>query len=261
MRTRHIGLVAVALLVTAGSVLAQNDTPSGDRPERGGGRGGFGRMGGDRNSYLGLLGIKEVRDELKVTEEQDKQVEGIREEIRNLPSPEGVPDFASLRDLSDDERRAAFAKMRAAGAAREKEARTKLATVLDEAQIKRLKGLWVQRVGSLTALNDSELATELKLTDDQKKLLTTQREEQQSQFGGRFGRGEGGGDFRERFEAARKAANEKADGVLTDEQKTAFAALKGDEFKFPPPQFGGGRGRDRGEGGERPNSGPQREAQ
>ena len=38
--------------------------------------------------------------------------------------------------------------------------------------------------------------------------------------------------------------------VLTDDQKAKFAELKGDEFTFPPPQFGrfGGGG---GNGGER----------
>jgi hypothetical protein len=219
-----------------------------------------------------LLRIDEVKTELKLTDDQNTKIAAIGEEQRNAPLPEGL-DRESLRDASTEERQAAFAKMQEVMATREKEARTKLATVLDEAQMKRLRGLWVQRVGTLAALGNADLATELKLTDDQKKQVATQREEQREAMRGMFGRrseggapgGEGGagGNPFERMQAARKAADEKAIGTLTDEQKTALAAIEGDKFTFPPPQFGGGggRGRDRGEGGDRPSSGPRREAQ
>lgn len=280
MRTRHMGLVAVALLVTAGSVLAQNDAPGGGegrgRGGFGGGRGGFGRMGGDRNSYLGLLRIDEVKAELKVTDDQSTKIREVGEEVRNAARPEGI-DFEGLRDASPEEQQAAFAKLQEAGAKREQEARTKLASVLDEVQMKRLRGLWVQRSGALAALNDTGIATDLKLTDEQKTMLATQRKAQRAAMGGGFGRGRGeggtpppaggeaGGNFFERMQEQRKAADEQALGVLNDEQKTALAAIEGDKFTFPAPQFGGpgggGRGRDRGEGGDRPNGGPEREAQ
>ena len=280
MRTRHMGLVAVALLVTAGSVLAHNDGPGGGEgrgrggPGGGFGRGGFGRMGGG-DSYLGLLRLDEVKTELKLTDDQNTKIAAIGEEMRNAPPPEGLPDFREIRDLPDEEQRAAQAKWAEFAATREKETRTKVAGVLDEAQMKRLRGLWVQRTGVLTALNNADLATELKLTDDQKTQLTAQREEQRASMRGGGRRGEGGGppgggaggggNFAERMQEVRKASDEKALAVLTDDQKAALTAIEGDKFTFPPPQFGGpgggGRGRNRGEGGERPNGGPQRDAQ
>jgi len=276
-----MGLVAVALLVTAGSVLAQNDGPGGGEgrgrggPGGGFGRGGFGRMGGG-DSYLGLLRIDEVKTELKLTDDQNTKIAAIGEEMRNAPPPEGLPDLREIRDLPEEEQQAARAKWMEFAATREKETNTKVGTVLDEAQMKRLRGLWVQRTGVLAALNNADVATELKLTDDQKTQLTAQREEQRASMRGGFGRrGEGGGpppgggaggggNFAERMQEMRKASDEKALAVLTDDQKSALTAIEGDKFTFPPPQFGGpgggGRGRNR-EGGERPNGGPQRDAQ
>jgi hypothetical protein len=229
---------------------------------------------GDRNSYLGLLRMEEVRAELKVSEEQGTRIREAGEALRDsLPPPE--IDFANLRDAEPEEREAAMAKLREHGAKVEAEARAKLAGILDEAQMKRLRGLWVQRAGAIAALNDAAIATELKLSDDQKKTLAAQRDEQRGQFGGRRrgeggpppggGGGEGAGNFLERMQQARKEAEEKALGVLNDEQKAAFSALKGDAFQFPQPEFGrdrGGRGRDGGDGErrERPNGGPVRDS-
>lgn len=276
MIARRMGMVAVALVVTAGSALAQNDEPRGERPGRGGpggfgGRGGFGRMGGDRNSYLGLLRMDEVQADLKLTDDQKTTVREIGEEMRNAARPEGL-DRESLRDASPEEQQAAFAKMREFAETQEKEVRTKLAAVLDEAQMQRLRGLWVQRSGALAALSNAEIVEQLQLTDEQKNLLSTQREEQRESMRGFGRRGEGGppaaegqagGNFFERMQELRKAADDAALGVLTEDQKTAYAALEGEKFTFPPPQFGGfggGRGRDRGEGGDRPNR-PARDAE
>ena len=302
MRALQSAVFTLAVLVTAGSVLAQNDGPGGppgERGGRGGGRGGFGRGGFDRG-YMGLLRIDEVREELKITEDQNSNLEKLREEMRPTGPPAGV-DFGSLQDATPEEREAMMVKFDEARAAREKETRTKLAGVLDETQMKRLQGLWIQRAGALDALLDDQVATELKLNDDQKSKLQAQREEQRSQMRGAFfGRPRGAdgnrpnppaeganppaeganppaqGDnppagnervsgFLERMQAARKASDEKAIAVLTDEQKAAFEAVKGAEFKFPVQQFGGfGGGRGRGEGGGeggRRRGGPGRNAE
>jgi hypothetical protein len=93
-------------------------------------------------------------------------------------------DREALRDASEEERQAAFAKMQEFGESLEKEVRTKVAGILDEAQMKRLRGLWVQRAGALAALTSEEIATELKLNDDQKSQLKTQRDEQRAQMRG-----------------------------------------------------------------------------
>ena len=228
----------------------------------------------DRNSYLGLLRMDEVRDELQVTEEQGDKIREAGDELRDSIQPPDV-DFSSLRDGTPEERRETFAKMREFSSKVEKEARAKLAGILDETQMKRLRGLWVQRVGTLAALSDKEIAAELKLSEDQQKALASQQDDQRGRFG--FGggrrRGEGGpppgagggegGDRRERFEQMQQEAEEKALGVLTDEQKTAYAEIKGDEFEFPQREFRGrrGRGADDDDGPRRGRrGGPQRDA-
>ena len=266
MRAFRAAAVTFAMLTMAGSVLAQNDASERDGP-RGGrrGRGGFGRGMMDRNSFLGLLRMEEVRDELRVTEDQSTELRAAGEDVRENMQPPEV-DFENFRNLSGEERRAAFEKMREFGRKVEQEARTKLASILDEGQMRRLRGLWVQRVGALAALSSDDIAAELELTDDQKAALADQRAEQREQFGGRGGRrrgeggppgtgaGEGSGDFRERFQQMRQQAEEKALGVLTDDQQQEFAAIKGEDFEFPQRGrgFRGGRGRGEGDNGDGP---------
>ncbi|MFO1093954.1 MAG: hypothetical protein U0992_11670 [Planctomycetaceae bacterium] len=165
-----------------------------------------------------------------------------------------------MRDGTDEERAAARAKMQEYATKLDKEMRGKLTGILDEVQMKRLQGLWIQRAGALSALNNEQVAADINLTDDQKSKLKTQLAEQPPfGFGGRrggeggtppAGGGEGAGNPFERMQAARKEADDKALAVLTDEQKAQFDVLKGAKFDFPPPQFGGGFGGGRGgEGG------------
>lgn len=269
MRILQSAVFTLAVLFTAGAVLAQNEAPGGapkeqggGQGERGGGRGGFGFGGrGGGGGIAGLLRMEEVRTELKVTDDQNTKVRAAGEEVRNGLQPPDV-DFASLQDASDEERQAARTKMQEYMAKVDKEMRAKLAGILDETQMKRLQGLWAQRAGAVEALNNEEIGKELKLTDEQKTSLKTQLDEQRAQmrggFGGGRGRGEaggggggGGGGFRERMEQARKASDDKAMAVLSDEQKAQFDTIKGAKFDFPPPQFGGGRGGEGGGGGRR----------
>lgn len=244
--------ITMAVALAAGTALAQDDQPERGRPG-GRGFGGFGTGG-----YLALLQIDEVRQELSVTEEQNRKIEDIGAEFRA-----SRPDFN--RDASPEERRAQAARFREAMAAREKEVQDKLAEVLDESQMKRLRGLWVQRVGALAALSNEEIANELQLTEEQRQQLAKQREEREPQFGARGPRGEGGRprggegapprgegrDFAERLREARAQADEQALAVLNDDQKAAYNALKGEAFEFPAPRFGAGGGPGRGpRGGE-----------
>lgn len=249
----------------------------------------------------GLLRQDDVRKELGVTSEQQEKIrEATEAAFRSVQPPE--IDFQGLRDASDEERQAAGAKMREFSQSVEKEIRAKLAGILDEAQIKRLRGLWTQRAGDLAALNNEEIAAEIKLDDAQKATLKTQLDEERPQmrgfgFGGRRpgegnppadgaappqgagtppaggagtppAAGEGGGEGRERFQdrrrEARRASDEKALAVLTDEQKTAYVAIKGEPFEFAEPQFrafggGGRRGGDDGDSSGRPRTRPPAE--
>jgi Spy/CpxP family protein refolding chaperone len=250
---QRLATTGLALSMLAGALFAQEQ----DTPRRGNRDGGNFRMQ-DRNSYLGLLRMDVVKEDLKITDAQQAEIDRIAEEARNAPRGE----FTFNRDASEEERAQQFAAMREAAAARENEIRTKLAGVLDETQNARLLGIWVQRAGT-EALSNEEVAAKLELTDEQKQQLATIREEQRQAFRPRGDRpqpaegdrpapegdrprGDGENPFA-RFAEQRRQNEEKIMAVLTDEQKAKLDEIKGAAIEFPQPQFGN---RDRGPGGE-----------
>lgn len=257
---------SLAVLVLAGSLMAQDEErpPRGDRGNRE--RGAFDFRGPDRNSYLGLLRMDVVKEELKITEAQQAEIDRIAEEARNAPRG----DFEFNRDASPEERAEQFAAMRAAmreaANQREEETRTKLAGVLDEAQNARLLGIWVQRVGP-EALANETVAAKIALTDEQKSQLAALREEQRQAFAprgerpqpaeGERPRGDGENPFA-RFAEQRREAEEKAMALLTDDQKAQLEEIKGTAVEFPRPQFGNRERNRDGTEGDRPRGNRER---
>ena len=203
-----LAIVAAVAMSRAASVEAQ---------QRGRGAMGFG-PGGD---VLMLLSQEAVQTELKLTDAQKTAAREAGDELRSL--------FGDMRDQSQEERRAARGKVEG----KIKELRAKVEGTLDAAQKDRLKQLSLQRRGAFGALQDPEVATALKLTDEQKKKVETLAEES------RPGRGQGGGGggdraaMRERFAAMQKERNEKALAILTAEQKAELEKMQGPKFEFP----------------------------
>lgn len=212
--------VAAAVVVMAVSpALAQEQ-----QRQRGGGR-GFGGFGG--GIPLFYLTQKSVQEELKLSDEQVKQVTELQEKQREA--------FQGLRDLSQEERRT---KMQEAMKA-QSEAITKL---LKPEQLKRAKQIALQqqvRIGLSAVVNNEEVAKELKFTDEQKAKLEEIRNKVREESQG-LGFDEEG---RQKRQEIRKAANEKVESLLTAEQKAKLKELQGEPFKgeIQPPQFGRGR--------------------
>jgi hypothetical protein len=110
-----------------------------------------------------------------------------------------------------------------------------LAEVLTEKQAKRLRQIELQQRG-VAALTDKTVSAELKLTDDQTAALKTIAADSAKEMrGGGFGAG-----AREKIETARKEAMEKAQDVLSADQKKMWAVMTGDPFKLELPAAGGG---------------------
>lgn len=254
----------------------------GDRGDRGGDRGGrgggsmFGGRGGGSmfggrgggGSMLGLLSIEEVQKEIKVDEDQLAAVKKLRDGMRGERM-----DFSKIREASEEERQKMFAEMREKGEKRAKEATEQLEMVLMPGQLDRLREIWIQTMG-LTALQNKEIAEELKITSEQtekikkagEEIQTTMREKFQEmrEGGGGFSR-ENFAEMREKMQemmgTIRKDHEDKVMGVLTSDQKKQFEKMKGEKFEMPErrggpgggrPQFGGGqRGQRGGEGGGR----------
>jgi hypothetical protein len=112
-----------------------------------------------------------------------------------------------------------------------------LAEVLDPNQVKRLRQIELQQRGP-QALADAKVAQELKLSETQSEKIKTILEDSRKETAELFK-----GGNRESFQklgALRKETQEKVQNVLTEEQKSAWKNLVGEEFKMPTfPGFGG----------------------
>ena len=213
-------LAASAVIVTTP---AWSQAPGGGRRGMGGG-GGFG-------SLMGLVGQKSVQADLKLTEDETKNVEKVAGKAREASG--------DLQNASPEERRE---KMQAIGAANEKA----LAEVLPAEKIKRLKQIAVQAQG-VGAIRRPEVAEALALTAEQKEKIQAIGSDLQAEL-----RDAGAGEDREasakKTAAARKAATEKMLGVFTDAQKAKWSELTGEPFTGElqqGPGMGGRRGGDR----------------
>ena len=116
-----------------------------------------------------------------------------------------------------------------------------LRTILNETQQKRLRELWIQRLGN-GAVANPELQKELGVTEAQltsiKTLMTKQQEANNSirekMMNGEIDRSE----IRPLFEKNAKALNEELGKLLTTDQAAKLKAMGGAPFKFDADNIG-----------------------
>jgi hypothetical protein len=203
MRIRSARFLALAVAIgVAVPLLAQ-------RP---GGR-GFGGI-----DAAMLLGQKSVQEELKMTEDQIAKVEKLNTTLREKYA----------EDLKDKDKRAETMKKMS-------EERTKaLADVLKPEQTKRVKQIEIQ-LGGLNALAKEDVETALKLTDKQKADIKSRVEDLGKDSAELFK--DAGKDFakmaevRVKVQTLSKEAAAKFVSGFSDEQKSEYKKLVGDEFK------------------------------
>jgi Spy/CpxP family protein refolding chaperone len=211
-----VGIAACALMVLATPALAQR-----------GGRGGFGTI-----SKVQLLQSEQIQKELELADDQKAQVTKIAEDSRN----EFQDVFASLRDLSQEERGKKLAEVRG-------KIDKKAEDVLLDHQKTRLNELYIQVQGS-AALSDAKVAEALKITDDQKSKIAAARDEMMQAL--RDARGDGGNFDREKTAQIRRDGETKVLAVLTADQKAQFEKMQGKKIEIDRQALGrgfGGRGR------------------
>ena len=230
MRWRNwlcLGICCLGLccLMLAASVLAQGFRGPGPGGPRGPGFGGPG--GGDPLGSVALIGIPEVQQELKLSDEQKPKVADVISKMQEQSraafesfNPQEV--FA----LEEKEREQRFAKMRTQMEEITKQTEERLGKVLDKRQAGRFAELQLQRGGVGSLLRD-EIGKQLKLSDEQRDKLR---------------------DLIARnppfFVPAdqRKQAETDAVAVLSAKQQEQWIKLKGADFKFPEQGFGFGPG-------------------
>jgi hypothetical protein len=151
---------------------------------------------------------------------------------RERPARPGFPQNDPLRLLRDPSVQRDLKLDQEQVKKAEEAAQKALEGALSADQIKRLKQIQLQQRG-LEAFRDAEVEKALKLSDEQKEKLKTIAEEVRKEMGGLFQRGQGGNprEAFQKMQEMRTKAREKADAVLTDEQKKAWKELTGAPFE------------------------------
>jgi len=251
LMTRFVLSVGLLGALSVGA-MAQGPGAGGGRGQGGGWMGGMGggMMGG---GVTGLLGMKEVREELKLDEDQVAELEELGKAamaaMRNM-RPQGGGQPGARPNPQDMQ--AMMEKMQKAA----EENEVKVEGILDPKQLDRLVGLMIQR-SNVQSLTSKLVATRLGITDDQKAKMAeinkANGEKMRELFQGGFNE-----EAREKMTKMREEGDAKLKEVLTAKQKEDMEALKGAEFKFPERQFGGpgGPGGPGGAGGGRGNRRP-----
>jgi hypothetical protein len=230
MRTLSRMLLTVGVAVLLAAPLFAQNQPGGRRGQ-GGGRGGFG-VGG---SLTFLLTNKSVQEELKLNEDDSKKAKDVADEVAKKHA-----DDSKGLDRQKEEDRAKLAEIRQTIA---KEELTAVNAVLKPDQAKRLKEIMLQqslRTAGPAGLLNAEVATALKLNDDQKEKIKTigddfskerQQVMQEAGFGGRRGAGGGGGGGGRPDPAKREEATKKVEGLNKESMTKALALLSTDQKK------------------------------
>ncbi len=118
-----------------------------------------------------------------------------------------------------------------------------LKEILDETQQKRLKELWIQRLGN-GAIQNADLQKELGVTDDQKAKVKSLQDKQNEANQALFEKMRNGEIDRSEIMPImtknRKTLDEELGKILTDDQKAKLKTMGGTPFKFDEdPKIGG----------------------
>jgi Spy/CpxP family protein refolding chaperone len=227
--------LTLACLLSADAALAQGR----------GGRGGT-RGGGFGGNAATLVANPQVQKELKLTDEQVALVKDMQQAASQGGGQRGRGNNQNLTDAEQKERREQAEK-------RNQERTAKVTALLTDDQNTRLKQiqLWIQ--GAARLADNADAAKALALTDDQKGALKTINEESAKKQGELRQKLRGASEEQRKeittqLTGMRTDVEAEALAVLTDEQKTQFAGLRGPKFELDMSQAfqGGGRGRRRG---------------
>jgi Spy/CpxP family protein refolding chaperone len=195
--------------------------------------------------YAALLNAPTVQKDLNLTDDQKAKIKQAAEKSR-AAMRELVSKMGNMGDATDEER----AEMRKKMQAQQEESRKAVSDVLQPEQLKRLKEIALQRMGT-GALSDKDVQKELKLTDEQIAKIKSIGEEAMKKMGELFSAGPGGDmdAMRKKMEEMRKDTEAKLTNVLTAEQKTALETMKGKKLDIPAAELRGGMGGGRRGGG------------
>lgn len=238
LRTRTIGLAVVLGMLTICAAVAAAQNP----PREGRGRGMR-----DGTSSVMLLRSEQVQKELKLTDEQKTKLQALADKIRS----ETRQRMSGLRDLSSEERRKKFDEMRPEMQKLEESQRKDVAAILNPDQARRFRQIELQQLRS-AALLQADVATTLRLTEEQKKKLQEVATQTAEKLQTQTGEGTDRQQSREKRRQLRDDGDKQAMAILTQEQKTKLTEMLGQPFQLDRSQLGTGRRGNRGQRGSQP---------
>jgi len=230
-RTSRLSVLMItAMLAVACAASAMAQPPEGS--QRGPGR------GLSRSSLIGLLGIEQVQKELKLSDEQTAKVREVAEALGTKMREQ----YAALREIEDREQQRA--KMDELRDEFDAKAREELRDVLEREQMMRLYQIRMQVRPVMESLDNQYVARRLNLTDEQKTKLAEVGKGVQAKMSELYGKMREANEQQrseifQQFRTIRTEGDEKALGVLTDEQKKAFEEMKGAKFELEMRRSGG----------------------
>jgi Spy/CpxP family protein refolding chaperone len=173
----------------------------------------------------------DVSKELKLTDDQKSKIM----DFSQKQMQEMMSRFQSGERPSQDEMQAIMKK-------RAEDEDKALKGILDAGQQKRLRELWIQRMGNGAIMN-ADLQKELSVTDEQKaKIKDLQTKQQQAGQSLREKAQNGEIDFsqiREIMQKNQKVMNEELGKLLTKDQADKLKTMGGGAFKFEDNDGGG----------------------
>lgn len=216
--TRIIVVAALAALVTLSF---------------GQGRRGFGMFGGGgAMPSVALLGRNDVKNDLKLTDDQKLKLSDLQQSMR--------PKMQEIFQNDQGDRDKIQTDMKAVMDDMDKQVKT----ILTPEQSTRLQEIRIQLAGNAAA-NIPEVATAIKLTDDQKSkiadLQKTAQDANQSLFEKVRNQEITPDDMRTTMQKNNDTLNAEIGKVLTDDQKAQLKKMGGAPFTADANPFGGGR--------------------
>ncbi len=205
--------------------------------------------GGNPNMWhlgVGLLGFIQVRDELKLTDEQQAKIKEIGDEFIEKHAR---PVTEAIQTLPVEEQRKKAEELRSL----EREIMEKALGVLEAEQVARFRQIEIWLSGP-SAFSNPDVERELKLTEQQKGVLKTIADEYgnalialNQQPRERFRAGESSrfaekmAEVEKQRQELRRSKEAECLSVLTDDQQARFLKLRGEKFELRRNPNRGGR--------------------
>lgn len=239
MRTFATVLAVLAVSLT----FAQGAGPGGGQGRPGGGQGRMGQ-GMMQESRVMLLMRSDVQQELKITAEQRQQIQAVMPQRQQGGGQTGAGQQRGGQAGAGQGRGQGGGQGAGQDAAAQMgEINAKIKEVLTPEQWERLTGLYIQRAGNSSVM-DQEIAKAINLTDSQRSSIQQAQQEQRQKMMEMMQEArQSGGDMAAMAEMRTKMQaemNETIGGILSTEQKAKLSEMSGEPFTFQ----GGGTGRD-----------------